>query len=105
MGIMSWLLGGGCEGLSPEEVKAMRARAEKFVMVDVRTPHEYATRRIEGSRHIPLQELEKRASEIPMDKDVVLYCQTGMRSIMACRMLKRLGFSRIKNMEGGISSW
>ncbi len=105
MGIMSWILGASCENLSTDDVKTMKKKGENFVLVDVRTPGEYATRRIDGAKHIPLQEFERRAGEIPRDKDVVLYCQNGIRSIMACRYLKKLGFSRVKNMEGGISRW
>ena len=105
MGIMSWLLGAGCDDLSPEQVKQMKQSAEKFMLVDVRTPHEHASRKIDGAKLIPLQELENRVGEIPKDKDVVLYCQNGIRSIIACRMLKKHGYTRVKNMSGGISRW
>ena len=105
MGIMSRILGASCENLSADEVKSMKKKGESFVLVDVRTPGEYAGSKIEGAKLIPLQEFERRHVEIPKDKDVVLYCQNGIRSIMACRYLKKLGFSRVKNMEGGISRW
>jgi len=105
MGIMSWLLGAGCDDLTPDQVKQMKQGAEKFVLVDVRTPQEQAARKIDGAKLIPLQELERRFGEIPKDKDVVLYCQNGIRSIIACRMLKKLGYTRVKNMSGGISRW
>jgi len=75
------------------------------VLVDVRTPQEHASRKIDGSKLIPLQELGNRFNEIPKDADVVLFCQNGIRSIMACRMLKKLGYSKVRNMAGGISRW
>jgi rhodanese-related sulfurtransferase len=105
MGILSKLLGMGCESITPEDVKTMGKNKEQFVLVDVRTPHEHASRKIDGAKLIPLQELGERYGELPKDKDVVLYCQNGLRSIMACRMLKKLGFQRVKNMSGGISRW
>ena len=71
MGVMSWLMGMGCEELSAQEIKAMKQSGEKFVLVDVRTPEEHSRRKIEGSRLIPLQEMERRAGEIPKDKEVV----------------------------------
>jgi rhodanese-related sulfurtransferase len=105
MGVMSWLLGAGCEDLTAEQVKQMKQNKEKFVLVDVRTPQEHASRKIDGSKLIPLQELGNRFNEIPKDADVVLFCQNGIRSIMACRMLKKLGYSKVRNMSGGISRW
>jgi rhodanese-related sulfurtransferase len=104
MGVMSWLMGMGCEELSPQEIKAMKQSGEKFVLVDVRTPEEHSRRKIEGSRLIPLQEMERRAGEIPKDKEVVLYCANGFRSLVACRYLKKLGY-KVKNMTGGINRW
>jgi len=102
---MSFLLGMGCENLAPEDVKEMKKKGDKFVMVDVRTPQEHSVRRIDGAKLIPLQELGQRYSEIPRDKDVVLYCQNGLRSIMACKFLKKQGYSRVRNMSGGMSRW
>ena len=104
MGVMSWLLGGGCEELSPSEVKAMKDRGDRFLLLDVRTPAEYASRSIKGAKLIPLAELSHRTGEIPVDKEVVVYCANGFRSLVACRMLKKLGL-KVKNMAGGISRW
>ena len=104
MGLLSFFLGGGCEDLSAQEVKEMKSRSENFVLLDVRTPQETAGRKIQGAKLIPLQELNARAGEIPKEKDVVVYCQNGIRSIFACKMLKQLGY-RVKNMSGGISRW
>jgi rhodanese-related sulfurtransferase len=104
MGVMSWLMGIGCEELSPEEIKAMKQSGGKFVMIDVRTSEEHSRRKIEGSKLIPLQDIERRVNEIPKDKDIVLYCATGFRSLVACRYLKKLGY-KVKNMTGGISRW
>ena len=105
MGLLSMLLGAGCADVSPEEVKEKKRSGDKLLLVDVRMPHEHAVRKIEGAKLIPLPELGSRYKEIPQDKDVVVYCQNGIRSIMACRFLKKQGYSRVKNMSGGISRW
>lgn len=105
MGVLSFIMGMGCESLSPEEVKAKRDGGENFVLLDVRTPGEYAAKRIKGAKHVPLQELGLRYSEVPKDKDVVVYCQNGIRSIVACKMLKKMGYDKVRNMSGGISRW
>lgn len=105
MGIASWILGRGCESVSPDEVKQRTTNGEKLVLLDVRTPREHAVRNIKGSRLVPLQDLGRRFAEVPRDREVIVFCQTGIRSIMACRMLKKLGYDRVKNMTGGISRW
>lgn len=105
MGMMNWLMGMGCDSLSPEEVKAMKDGGENFFLLDVRTPGEYAAGKIQGAKLVPLQELNMRYNEVPKDKDVVVYCQNGIRSIVACNMLKRMGYEKVRNMSGGISRW
>jgi len=104
MGVVSWLMGMGCENVSPEEAKRLSG-GKGVVFVDVRTPREHAVRNIKGSRLVPLSELGTRHTEIPKDKDVIVFCQNGIRSIMACKMLKKLGFQKVRNMSGGISRW
>lgn len=105
MGLLGWLLGMGCENVTPDEVREMKDRSRDIVLVDVRTPEEYAEGRIEGAKHIPVRELERRSGEIPTDKDVVFYCHSGARSAFACRFMKKLGYTRVKNMSGGIARW
>ena len=46
-----------------------------------------------------------RASELPHDRLIVLACQKGVRSMRALEMLRELGFSRLKNLAGGIDAW
>ncbi|MBZ0185418.1 MAG: FAD-dependent oxidoreductase [Candidatus Obscuribacterales bacterium] len=74
------------------------------VIIDVRTRGERDRGYIDGSLHIPLPELRKRLSEIPVGKEVVTYCQSGQRSYNASRFLKQKGFS-VKNLSGGYLTW
>lgn len=105
MGIMSYLIGMGCDSLSPQEVKAKRESGDNLLLLDVRTPGEYAQKSIKGAKLVPLQELGMRHNEVPKDKEVIIYCQNGIRSVVACKMLRKMGFENVKNMSGGISSW
>lgn len=72
--------------------------------VDVRTAAERQKGFIQNSIHIPLPELRERIAEIPREKQIVSYCQSGQRSYMAYRMLNQLGFD-VKNLAGGFLTW
>lgn len=75
------------------------------VLLDVRTPQEYQTGHIPGSKNIPLQEIRRVSTAIP-DKDTPLfvYCHSGARSRQAVGELQRMGYLRVKNI-GGISAY
>ncbi|MGV3464262.1 MAG: rhodanese-like domain-containing protein [Heyndrickxia sp.] len=73
--------------------------------VDVRTPGEYKGNHIRQFQNIPLHQLEQRISKLSKDKEVVVICQSGMRSNKACKILKRQGFKQVTNVKGGMSAW
>lgn len=75
------------------------------MLVDVREPLEWAIGRIEGARHIPLGSLAARLEELPRDRDVVLYCHHGVRSLRALEFLRSAGFPRTRSLAGGIDAW
>lgn len=75
------------------------------VLIDVREPHEYKGGHVQGMKNIPVGQISKRLGEIPKDKEVVLMCRSGTRSMMAARNLKKQGYDRIVNVKGGISAW
>ncbi len=81
------------------------ADTEGAVLLDVRTPEEYAAGHIEYSLNIPLDDIAGAAARIP-DKQtpVYTYCLSGARSGRAAAYLKRLGYSKVKNI-GGIFSY
>jgi adenylyltransferase/sulfurtransferase len=91
--------------ISPEELKAKLDRGDAVVLVDVREPDEWAVNRIEGATLIPLMALPARARELDPKAEVVAYCKMGSRSEQAVLYLRRLGFLRAKNLEGGIDAW
>ena len=78
---------------------------EGAVLLDVRTPEEYAEGHIEGSRNIPLQNIERTESVI-IDKSTPLFvhCRSGARSSQATSILKRMGYTNVEDI-GGIMSY
>ncbi len=76
-----------------------------FMLLDVRTADEYAEGHIKGALLIPVQELEQRISEVPKDKQVYVYCRSGVRSVRASNMLVKAGYTRIENVLGGFMAW
>lgn len=75
-----------------------------MLSLDVRTPAEVAEGAVSGALAIPLQELDRRFSEIPKDKKLLVYCRSGRRSEAASSMLIQAGFSEIYNIRGGFSA-
>lgn len=73
--------------------------------IDVRTPGEFKANHIRQFKNIPLHQLPQKANTLAKDKEVVLICQSGMRSSQASKILKKLGFSSITNVKGGMSAW
>jgi NADPH-dependent 2,4-dienoyl-CoA reductase/sulfur reductase-like enzyme/rhodanese-related sulfurtransferase len=74
------------------------------VLIDVRTPKEYAAGRIPGAVNIPLEELRGRLDELPRHGRVVVHCQVGMRGYMAALLLRQAGFD-VVNLAGGYKTY
>ena len=75
------------------------------VLVDVREVHEHQIGNIPYAKLIPLGELPKRVSELNPAEEIVVHCKSGMRSAKACDFLRQSGFTKVKNMKGGILLW
>jgi len=73
-------------------------------VLDVREPQEFALGHVEGARNIPLQLLRGKMSELPRDKEILVYCAVGQRSYYASRALRLNGFPA-KNISGGIRTY
>jgi adenylyltransferase/sulfurtransferase len=86
--------------VTPEQLATLDA-----AIVDVREPYEFAGGAIDGATLIPLGALPARLSEVPRDRDVVVYCQTGGRSARALEVLRGAGFSRARHLKGGYQAW
>src|SRR5437868_773050 len=91
--------------IDPVEVKAKIDRGDRFVLIDVREPHEYQICNIPSAKLIPLGDLPKRVNELNSADEIVAHCKSGMRSAKAVDFLKQAGFRKVRNMKGGISAW
>ncbi len=76
----------------------------KVAIIDVRQPEELGLGMIDGARNIPLQGIRQHLNEIPKDRPILLYCQSGQRSYFAARILKQLGYDAY-NLTGGYKTY
>jgi rhodanese-related sulfurtransferase len=90
--------------ISPETLKALLDTGDAPVLVDVRETWEREAYNI-GGLHIPMGELPARINELPTGEDVVLYCEKGIRSVIAIQRLETIGFTRLINLAGGMKAW
>jgi NADPH-dependent 2,4-dienoyl-CoA reductase/sulfur reductase-like enzyme/rhodanese-related sulfurtransferase len=74
------------------------------VLLDVRRDDERAKGFIPGSTHIPLDQLRSRLDELPRDREIIVYCQSGQRSYYAARILTQHGY-RVRNLTGSYRTW
>jgi rhodanese-related sulfurtransferase len=91
--------------ITPRELKDRLDRNERPVLVDVRDDWETKLCRLDSALHIPMEELEFRTEELNPADDIVVYCHHGVRSAAVADYLRRLGFSRVRNLAGGLDAW
>ncbi len=91
--------------IEPAELDAKLRSAERFVLIDVREPHEHEINRIASARLIPLRDLPARVHELDSADEIVVHCLMGGRSAEACRFLRTAGFGKVRNLRGGIRAW
>lgn len=94
----------GVKQIEAEELKKV-LKNKQCEFIDVRTPYEFQANNIRGFKNIPLQQLKARHQELSRDKEIVVICQSGMRSNRATRILKKLGYKKLTNVKGGMSAW
>lgn len=96
----------GLANLSEGEIKQKLKRPKDVVLIDVRQPYEYKAKHLPGAINIPISHLKKKNKLIPENKEIILYCQTGIRSKNAARMIKKKHkVSSISHLKGGLYEW
>jgi molybdopterin/thiamine biosynthesis adenylyltransferase/rhodanese-related sulfurtransferase len=88
--------------ITPNEVNE---KISGLVLIDVREPNEWNAGHIQSATHIPLAQVPQRLAEIPKDAEVVMICRSGGRSGRAQEYLLQNGYTRVKNMVGGMQRW
>jgi phage shock protein E len=102
-GALFFLFGAGGPTISSDEAHALVKQGA--VLLDVRTPGEFAGGHVEGAINIPVQELEEKLASVPAKKDqpVVVYCHSGRRSASAKQILDKAGYLKVSDL-GGMSN-
>jgi rhodanese-related sulfurtransferase len=92
--------------LGIKQVSARELDQKKgMVLLDVRTDKEYQGGHIPGAVHVPLAEIGDRIKKLKKDKEIVVYCQNGSRSIWAIKRLMGMGYTSLFNLKGGFNAW
>lgn len=91
--------------ITPEQVKAKLENGEAPLLLDIREPWEFATARIEGSKHLPMSEVPARVAELDPEANIVVVCHAGVRSAHVTEWLRENGFQKAQSMSGGIDRW
>jgi rhodanese-related sulfurtransferase len=74
-------------------------------LVDVRETWEFQEGHAKGAINLPLSELRQRAGEVPRDREVLLICHSGQRSLRAAQFLRMQGVAQVANVMGGTAEW
>jgi rhodanese-related sulfurtransferase len=94
----------GIKNISVQEAK-IKCKDKLVQCVDVRTPSEYKANHQKSFQNIPLSSLSSKIDTLDKEKDIVVICQSGMRSAKAAKILKKHGFQKIYNVKGGMNAW
>jgi rhodanese-related sulfurtransferase len=99
--------GGDATSISQQEVLRRIGQAGAPLLLDVRTPEEFASGHVPGAVNIPYDAVEERSAELSAhrDQEVVVYCEKGGRAAKASRSLADAGFRSILHLDGDMSGW
>lgn len=79
--------------------------SENAVVVDVREPAEFAAGHLPGARNLPLVDVDKRASDLPANRPLIVVCASGMRAGRAAAAFRAAGRDKVFCLDGGIDAW
>jgi rhodanese-related sulfurtransferase len=93
--------------ISPREAQDMLRERDDAILLDCRTPDEFALASIDEAVQIPMQEIPERVSELEPHRDgqVLVICHAGVRSRSVAQWLRRQGFADARSVAGGIDRW
>ncbi len=93
------------ESITTSELRALLQGNYDGLLIDVREPDEYEAANIQGSRLIPLKTLTEHLDSLPKDCEILVHCKAGGRSAKAVQLMLDHGFTRVKNVTGGMDAW
>jgi rhodanese-related sulfurtransferase len=88
-----------------EAWQRMGSHTHPVALVDVRETWEYQEGHAKDATSLPLSELWQRVGEVPRDREVLLICHSGQRSLLAAKFLQRQGVAQVANVLGGTEEW
>jgi rhodanese-related sulfurtransferase len=91
--------------LTPAEFVALRQSGADVVLLDVREPWELDVAKVSGIVHIPMASVAERLGELDPQRQTVVMCRSGRRSMDIARFLADKGFKSVANLKGGILAW
>ena len=91
--------------ITPAAVNEKLSSGSDVVLIDVREPYEWSAGHIGQAKHIPMAQVPQRLADIPKDREVVMICRSGARSARVQEYLLQNGYTRVKNMVGGMQRW
>ena len=91
--------------ISAVELHERRESGDAPVVIDVRTPDEYASGHIPGAVNIPFDQVAQRIAEIDAPHGVALYCMVGPRARKGESALLAAGYEKVLHLEGGLAAW
>lgn len=89
--------------ISPTDFLARQAAGA--VLLDVRDDWELAIARVPGVLHIPMSQISQRLGELDRERETVVMCRSGGRSLAVARFLDQAGFRSVANLTGGVLAW
>lgn len=93
------------DDVTVQELQQKIDAGDDFFLLDVREPFEREICKLQDDLVIPLNQLSENLNKLNTADDIVIYCRSGARSMKALNFLKDVGFTRLKNLKGGIIAW
>lgn len=93
--------------ITANEVKQALDEKQDVLLIDVRTPEEFAKNRIKGAINLPVDQVEEQIRSVIPDKEkkIYVYCLSASRSVHAVDAMKKLGYTNVYNVTSGLLAW
>lgn len=91
--------------ITPTELNQRLGKGEPWLLLDVREDWELAVASVPMARHIAMNEIPDRKSELDLAQPIAVMCHSGVRSARVAEYLSQAGFGRVANLAGGIDAW
>ncbi|MCP3674391.1 MAG: rhodanese-like domain-containing protein [Gammaproteobacteria bacterium] len=88
-----------------EFIALQKSKENDFLLLDVRTVGEFSQGHIKDAINITHTEIVNRLSDIPKDKDIIIYCRSGKRAAVAANTLEKNGFHKLFHLDGDMNGW